>query len=275
MTIGDKNYAEQFVLGELYLIALQYQGFKVSIDQNIGPNSVVLGSLKNHTLAMYPEYLNVINQTFSRDHHHFPTLLDAYRHASRWAAHHGLRLLVPTPFSDTTGIAVTDIFASQHHLKSLGDLLDVANTLVIGGAAQFRTDRSGLPALAAGYGVAPAKFEPLAVGDQYAALAADTIQAAFVSTTDGQLASGDYRLLQDPQNTFGYGNVVPVITKKAYADEGPAFAATIERVNRTLSLSTMRELNEAVGVAQLPPATVARQYLETHGLLSPLPASQY
>lgn len=275
VTIGDKNFGEQFVLGQLYLKALQAQGFTVNITQNIGPTSVVLGSLKHHTLAMYPEYLNVINETFAHRRHQPKTFAAAYESATSWATSHGLVLLTPTPFSDTTGIAVTDVFAAQHHLKKLGDLLDVADTLVIGGAVQFKTNRSGVHALEDGYGVAPAKFKPLAVGSEYSALDTDAVQAAFVTTTDGELATGDYRVLGDPLNIFGYGNVVPILTQKAVDEEGPAFEATIERVDRTLTLPTMRQLNYAVDVAKLSPATVATQYLQTHGLLAPLLPGDY
>jgi osmoprotectant transport system substrate-binding protein len=275
VTIGDKNFGEQFVLGQLYLKALQAQGFTVNITQNIGPTSVVLGSLKHHTLAMYPEYLNVINETFAHRRHQPKRLAAAYDSATSWATSHGLVLLTPTPFSDTTGIAVTDVFAAQHHLKTLGDLLGVADTLVIGGAVQFKTNRSGVHALEDGYGVAPANFKPLAVGSEYSALATDAVQAAFVTTTDGELATGDYRVLRDPLNIFGYGNVVPILTQKAVDEEGPAFAATIERVDRTLTLRAMRQLNYAVDVAKLSPATVATQYLQTHGLLAPLLPGDY
>ena len=275
ITIGDKNYAEQFVLGQLYLKALQAQGFKVNITENIGPTSVVLGSLKDHTLAMYPEYINVVLETLAHDRRSFKTLADAVTSGQLWAARHGLELLAPTPFSDTTGVAVTDAYAAENHLHTLADLLNVATTLTIGGAVQFKTNRSGLHALLEGYGVKPAMFTPLAVGDEYTSLDANTVQAAFINTTDGELATGDYRVLQDPQNVFGYGNVVPVVTQQALAQEGPAFAATIERVDRTLTLNTMRQLNNAVSVANLPPATVATQYLQTHGLLGPLTPSDY
>jgi osmoprotectant transport system substrate-binding protein len=271
VTIGDKNYAEQFVLGQLYQQALVAQGFKVNITQNIGPTSVVRNSLKSHTLAMYPEYLDVVDETLAHDRRHFATLAAADSAGERWAERHGLELLDPTPFSDTAGIAVTDMYAAAHHLRTLGDLLDIDDTLVIGGAVQFKTDRSGLRALSAGYGVVPESFVPLAVGDQYTALDLKTVQAAYVNT----LATGDYRVLGDPQKIFGFGNIVPVITQQAVAEEGPAFAATIERVDRTLTLATMRELNNAVSVANLSPVTVALQYLETRGLLAPLSPSDY
>ena len=40
ITVGDKNFAEQFVLGQLYAQALRAQGFSVNINQNIGPTDV-------------------------------------------------------------------------------------------------------------------------------------------------------------------------------------------------------------------------------------------
>lgn len=274
VTIGDKNYAEQFVLGQLYLKALQAQGFTVNITQNIGPPSVVLGSLKENHLAMYPEYINVLDGTLAHDRRPMKSLAAALDAGRQWAARHRLELLAPTPFSNTTGVAVTDAYASENHLHTLGDLLNVAETLAIGGAAQFKTNRSGLRALRS-YGVDPTTFTPLAVGDEYSSLDSDTVQAAFVNTTDGELATGDYKVLKDPQNVFGYGNVVPVVTQQAIEQEGPAFAATIERVDRTLTLSTMRQLNNAATVANLPPAAIAQQYLQTHGLLGPLAPSDY
>ena len=69
---------------------------------------------------------------------------------------------------------------------------------------------------------------------------------------------------------FGFGNVVPVVTLHALREEGPAFAATIERVDRMLTARVMRALNSDVDVAHENPATVATQFLQTHGLLARL-----
>jgi osmoprotectant transport system substrate-binding protein len=275
VTIGDMNYTEQFVLGQLYLQALKYQGFKVNITQNIGPPSVVRQAMKNGSLAMYPEYLDDLDQTFAHQRRRFASRAAAYQAAQAWAQRNALTLLTPTPFSDTDAIAVTDAYAAAHRLHTLGDLLDVAGTLVIGGAEQFKTEKIGLRSLASGYGVEPESFLPLAVGDQYNDLDTGAIQAAYVNTTDGQLATGDYRVLGDPARIFGFGNVVPVVSDKAIAEEGPAFTATIERVDRTLTLQTMRELNSAADVATASPSAVALQYLQTHGLLTPLRPSDY
>jgi osmoprotectant transport system substrate-binding protein len=270
VTIGDKNYSEQFVLGQLYLQALQAQGFTVNLNQNIGPTDVTLQALKTGALTMYPEYLNTFDSAIAGYRHGFRTRLDAYRAAQRYAFAHGLSLLGTTPFSNTDAIAVTVAFAHDNRLGTIFDLRRVAGTMAIAGPPQFAQSAPGLPQLASAYGVTPAVFKALPVGAQYAALNGGTVQAAYVNTTDGQLASGDYRLLADRRRTFGWGNVMPVASTKALAAEGPAFVATIERVSRMLTTPVMRQLNAAVDVAKQDPATAAKQFLQTHGLLEPL-----
>jgi len=275
VVIGDKNFTEQFVLGELYYQALRAEGFNLSLNRNIGPTSVTIQALSSGALAMYPEYLQIWNYDVAGYRRPSSSTPSAYRAAQRYARAHGLRLLSPTPFSNTGAIAVTVAYAAANRLRSIGDLSRVAQTLTIGGPPQFQ-DPGGLPALRHVYGLVPAAFKPLAIGDQYPALDHGTVQAADVQSTDGQLAIGDYVLLPDPRNVFGAGNpafswghVVPVVSAKVLAEEGPAFAATVNKVSALLTTATIRELNMLVDVAGQDPGTVAKQFLEDHGLLSP------
>jgi osmoprotectant transport system substrate-binding protein len=269
ISVGDKNYTEQFLLGQLYLQALTAQGFSATLNQNIGPTEVTMQAMKAGSLSMYPEYLNVFNSAIAGYTRRFRTQLGAYQAAQRYAFAHGLQLLAPTPFSDTEAIAVTDAYAAENHLGSIGDLRRVDKQLTMGGSPQYQQDPPGLPTLASRYGVVPAAFKPLAVGDQYSQLNAASVQAAYVSTTDGELGTGNYQLLADPRQIFGFGNVVPVVSGKVLAEEGPAFREIIEHVDDDLTTAAMREMNELVDVAQQDPATVAKQFLETHGLLTP------
>ncbi len=272
VALGDKNYTEQFLLGQLYAQALEAEGYTVTVNQNIGPISVTMQALKDGSLMAYPEYLSTFDTQIAGYRHGFRSASAAYEAGLRWAGRNGLVLLTPTPFSDTQGIAVTDAYAAANGLRTILDLRRVAPAMTIGGPAQFAADPPGLQQITTAYGVTPAAFKPLAIGDQYAALDDGTVQAADVNTTDGQLASGDYVVLRDPARVFGFGNVVPVVSAAALAAEGPAFADTISRVDATLTTGVMRELNQLVDVAQEPPATVARQFLQTHGLLTPLSA---
>jgi osmoprotectant transport system substrate-binding protein len=269
ITVGDKNFAEQFVLGQLYVQALRAQGYSVNINQNIGPTDVTVQALQSGSLTVYPEYLNTFNTVVAGYHHAFRTLLDAYEGAQHYALEHGMQVLAPAPFAHTDALAVTVAYAAENRVRTIPDLNHVIAGLTVGGPPQFQTGSPGLPDLSVAYGFVPIAYRAMAVGDQYPALNSGTIQAADVNSTDGQLATGDYVLLRDPRRAFGWGNVVPVVSAKAVAAEGSAFTDTIQRVDDMLSTDAIRQLNYAVSIAGQDPAAVARQFLQTHGLLTP------
>jgi osmoprotectant transport system substrate-binding protein len=272
IVIGDKNYTEQFVLGELYYEALQAQGFSVSIDQNIGVNQVRLKQLQDGEITMYPEYLNVFNGVFAGSTKHFRTPQAAYRAAVTYAKSQKLALLNYTPFSDTSGIATTVSFAQQNGLQQVSDLAGVTGTLAIGGPPQLEQDPiTGLPVLERIYKLLPSEttYKSLEIGNQYKALDQNTVQAAYVNTTDGEFTTGNYTLLGDPDKMFGIGNVVPVVSAKMLAEEGPGFSQTINKVSALLTLSVIRELNAQVDLAGETPAGVASRFLADHGLIPP------
>jgi osmoprotectant transport system substrate-binding protein len=269
VTIGDKNFTEQFVLGELYNQALAAQGYDVVLNRNIGPTEVTIQALESGRLDMYPEYLTTWNGTIAGYTRSFKTARSAYGAGQRYAKAHGLELLNPTPFSDTDAIGVLQAYAIQNGLSSLDDLRKVAQMLTIGAPPQYQQSPDGLPAIEQVYGFVPAAFKALDVGAQYQALDQGSVQAADVNTTDGALASGNYTLLADPRRAFGFGNVVPVVSAKVALAEGPVFVATINRVTALLSTNAIRLLNAAVDIQHEDPAAVAKQFLLANGLLTP------
>lgn len=270
VAVGDKNtFPEQFVLGALYEQALAAQGFSVSLDRNIGPTGVTIRALQAGSLDVYPEYLSVWDRSVAGYRRTFRSALLAYKAGERYAQAHGFALLKPTPFSDTDALGVTLTYAVENGLSTIGDLRKVASRLTVGGPPEFENSQTGLAGVEQVYGFAPASFKAIPFGEQYQALDKGTVQAADVSTTDGQLASDSYALLTDPNHVFGFGNVVPVATQKALQEEGPAFAYTIDAVSALLTTHVMRQLNAAVALDHQNPTTVAEQFLEAHHLAPP------
>jgi osmoprotectant transport system substrate-binding protein len=269
VVIGDKNFTEQFVLGALYKQALEAEGFSVELNPNIGPTEVTFQALISGRVNMYPEYLRIWNSDVAGVKRSFRTAQAAFAVGQQFALAHGLQLLDATPFSDTDAIAVTQAYGLENELRTIDDLRKVAPELTLGGPPQFQQAAGGLPAIEQAYGFAPAVFKPLDVGAQYTALQNGAVQAADVSTTDGQLATPGYMLLADPRRAFGWGNVVPVVSSKILLEEGPTFVATINSVTALLTTRVMRQLNAAVDIAHQDPSTVAKQFLQVHGLVAP------
>jgi osmoprotectant transport system substrate-binding protein len=269
VTIGDKNYGEQFVLGALYSQALNAQGFSTSVNRNIGTTEITLQGLRSGRLDVYPEYLDTWNRAASGDHRVYRSAHDALTAARRHAAAQGIDLLTPTPFSAIMAIAVTPASATGLHLRSIADLAHLIPGATFGGPPQFQAAEPGLATIKRVYGVVPVSFKPLDVGAQIDALDRGTVLAAAVGTTDGQLQVGRYALLDDPRHVFGWGNVVPVVPRRVLLAEGPVFRRTIDAVSALLSTQVMRQLNADVELSGQDPATVARRFLQANGLVPP------
>jgi osmoprotectant transport system substrate-binding protein len=60
IVMGDKNFAEQYLLGALYQQPLEAQGYKVTLKGNIGSSTVIDKALTSGKIQWYPEYTGVI-----------------------------------------------------------------------------------------------------------------------------------------------------------------------------------------------------------------------
>jgi osmoprotectant transport system substrate-binding protein len=267
VTIGDMNFTEQFILGQLYYQALSAQGFTVTLNDDIGSTEVTTQALEDGTLDMYPEYIGDFDTDVAGSTTVFRSARAAFTAGQRYALAHGMRLLKPTPFSDTDAVAVLTTYGAEHHLRGIAGLARLESDLTLGAPPQFADSESGLLGMQSVYDVTPANVQSVAIGLQYQALQDGSVQAADVFTSDGQLASGQYQLLRDPDHLFGFGNVVPVVTQGALLAEGPAFTATIDKVSAALTIQAIRQLNADVSIYNMTPASAANQFLLARGLV--------
>ena len=60
VTLGDKNFTEQYILGELYAQALEAKGYTVKVKSNIGSSEITDKALTSGQIDLYPEYTGVI-----------------------------------------------------------------------------------------------------------------------------------------------------------------------------------------------------------------------
>ena len=266
VVIGDKNFAEEFILGSLYADALKAEGYSVTLKGNIGSSELTWKALLSNQIQLYPEYTGEILSTIAGFTNNPTSATAAYTQAKSYAAKHGLTLLNPTPFYDSDALAVTAAYAKAHNLKTISDLKKLGHGVVLGAASTFATRFEGLVGLKKEYGINPT-FKPIAIGLGYTALDSGKVNVQDVFTTDGQLATpGKYVILTDPKHVFGYQNVAPVVQSKLLAKEGPAFAATLNKVDALLTRNAMQQMNKAVSIDQDQPAAVAAAFLKANGI---------
>src|SRR3954452_14643071 len=109
ITVGSKNFTEQFILGNIYADALKAAGFNVKKQLNLGAEQIAYKALKAGRIDAYPEYTGTSLTSFfgvkvadvPRDK------TAAYDQAKKDYAKVGITALPPTPFENTYRLGLT------------------------------------------------------------------------------------------------------------------------------------------------------------------------
>jgi osmoprotectant transport system substrate-binding protein len=265
VTIGDKNFPEENILGALYAQALGAKGYKVTLKDNIGSSEITYKALTAGQIDMYPEYTGTLLTAIAGQTKNPASAAAAYQQAKAFVQKHGLTLLADTPFYDSDALATLAGYASKHKLTSVGDLKPLGTAVKLGAAPEFATRFEGLLGVKKEYGVNPT-FVPIAINLSYQALNSGQVAVQDVFTTDGQLLGGKYKLLADPKHVFGFQNVAPVVKQSVLAAEGPAFSGTLDKVSALLTFKAIQQMNAAVTLDKQSATSVAQQFLHANGL---------
>jgi osmoprotectant transport system substrate-binding protein len=265
IVMGDKNFDEEYVLGDLYQQALVAKGYKVTLKANIGSSEIIYKALQSGQIQMYPEYTGTLLTAIAGDNNPPKTAAQTYQLANAFVKKHGFVLLNQTPFFDADGLAATKAYAKAHGLTTIPDLKKLS-TIKYGAPAENRTRYDGLVGLKKVYGLNNLSFVPLAEGLNYKALDSGQVQIATIFTTDPQLDSGKYTVLTDTKKLFGFQNVAPVVKQSLVTAEGPAFTTTLNKVSALLTLPAIIKMNAAVQLDQQSPSKVAHAFLAANGL---------
>ncbi|MGI8800711.1 MAG: glycine betaine ABC transporter substrate-binding protein [Solirubrobacteraceae bacterium] len=266
VTIGDKNFTEEYILGELYAQALRAKGYNVTVKSGIGSSEIIDKALTAGQIQLYPDYVGTILSVLAHQNTPPQSQTATYQAAQTFEQGRGFTLLDATPFYDTNAIAVLPAYAQKHNLKAIGDLKG-AGGFTYADTPENLNRLQGVAGLRKVYGLTNLVFRPLAIGLQYRALEGGSAQAADVFSTDGQLTQTKLTLLTDDKHIFGFQNAAPVVSTKVLQAEGPAFKQTLNLVSGKLTLPAIRSMNAAVDVDKQRPATVAQTFLKANGLL--------
>jgi glycine betaine/choline ABC-type transport system substrate-binding protein len=268
ITVGSKNFTEQFVLGELYSQVLEAAGFTVKKQLNLGSELLAYKALQAGKVDAYPEYTGTALTSFfgvktadvPRD------AQKAYEDAKAGFAKKDITALAPTPFENTYRLGMTKEKAAEvGDPKNISDLKDKAADLSITGFPECKQRQDCLLGVQDTYGM---KFGKFVTSEQkYQVLDSGDADVAFIFTTDGDLASGKYVILEDDKKFFPPYNVTFNVRNEVMEKIGPEGQEMIEKVQEQLTEDVMQELNARVDVDKEEPEAAAKAFLESAGFV--------
>jgi glycine betaine/choline ABC-type transport system substrate-binding protein len=268
ITVGSKNFTEEFILGEIYAQGLEAAGYDVKKQLNLGSETIALRALKDGDISGYPEYTSTaLGSFFQVPADEIPSnAQEAYDKAKADLAKEGLVAYPPTPFADANAVGTLTSTAEKLGLQTISDLKGKSQDLTLAGSPQCSERIDCLAGLEQNYGLKFKKFIPVDIGLRYTVLDKGDADLSILFTSDAQLANSDkYTILEDDKGLIPAGNVIFIASKKVADQAGPDFGATIEKVQSNLTLPVIQELNSRVDIDKEEPAAVAHDYLKSSG----------
>jgi glycine betaine/choline ABC-type transport system substrate-binding protein len=270
ITVGSKNFTEEFILGEIYAQALQAAGYDVKKDLNLGSEQIALKALKSGDVDGYPEYTSTaLTSFFDVQPQDIPKdAQEAVDQAQSKFEQEGLVAYDPTPFTSANAVGMLKKKAEELGVTTVSDLKGKSQDLTLYGSPECRQRVDCLVGLQKYYGLKFKKFTPVDIGLRYDVLDKGQADLSIIFTTDAQLSTrDDVVTLEDDKKVFPPGNVTFVASKKTADAAGPDLQETVENVQKGLTERVMQELNARVDVDREEPRAVARAYLRESGYI--------
>jgi len=269
ITIGSKNFTEQFILGEIYAQSLEAAGYKVKKELNLGSEQIAFKSVKAGEVDAYPEYTGTALTSF------FDVKTDdipkdeqaAYEETKKGFAESKLTALPPTPFTDANEVGMTKKRADELGITTISQLAEKSGELTMSGSPECRQRTDCLLGLERTYGAKFKKYVPVDLALRHEVLTKGQADASILFTTDGQIAAQDLVVLEDDKDLFPPYNVTLVVRDETIQAAGPDFEKTIAAVQEGLTAEVMQELNSRVDLDKEKPDAVAKAYLTESGFL--------
>jgi osmoprotectant transport system substrate-binding protein len=265
VVIGTKNFAEEYILGQLYGQALKAKGFPVVFKGSLGSSELANTAIDSGKINFYPEYTGVIVLDLAKEASP-KSAAATYTAANAYEQKHGLTLLKPTPFYDSDTFTMLTKTAQKLGVKTIADMKKVPS-FSYAGFPECKTRITCLLGLKNVYGLKQVKFVPLGTISVYTLLDKGQVTAGDGFSTDPQQQESKYTALTDTKHIFGFQNVAPVVSQKLLkGSNGMLLETTVNAVSRNLTLAAMRAMNKAYYVDKATPKQIAQGFLQANGL---------
>ena len=272
ITVGSKNFTEQYILGELYAQTLAANGFSVEKKLDLGSEQITDKALQAGQIDLYPEYTGTaVVDVLGYEGEYPPTPEATYQKAKELYAKRepADTMLTPAQFNNTYGIFVRKDVAKKYNLKTLADLAEASPKLSFVIFSEFKNREDSYPNMQRNY---PAfDFGDIVIvnsigGPIYQGVLQGEGDAGVGFTTDGQLASDELVVMEDPKSIWPFYYPAPVV-RSDVLEKNPKMKGVLNEVSATLDAETIRELNAQVDIEQEDPDEVAAEFLEEKGLV--------
>ncbi|MGN6279679.1 MAG: glycine betaine ABC transporter substrate-binding protein [Sphingomonas sp.] len=242
VTVGAKNFSEQYILARVIGHRLEAAGYHVEYREGLG-SAVIYQALASGDIDVYVDYSGTLwtNQMGRSD---TPPRQQIVAGVTDWARRtSGVRVLGALGFENAYAFAMRGDLAKRRHIATLADLAAQAPQLTLGSDLEF-LDRPEWRAVRDAYGIRFADTQRFTPSFMYRALASGRADVISAFSSDGRIAADHLTVLTDPKGAIpGYDAIL--MLSPAHADDAKMIAA-LKPLIGVIPVETMRQANYLV-----------------------------
>ncbi|MCF8111477.1 MAG: glycine betaine ABC transporter substrate-binding protein [Desulfobacteraceae bacterium] len=273
ITVGGKNFTEQYILANFAKVLLEENGFNVDMQTGVG-SSVARQALEHGQIDLYFEYTGTGYTVFHKqsDSEIMSNPEKVYKWVKKADKEAGLVWLEPLQFNNTYTLLMRKDDAKDLGISTISDLAQYMNEnpgkLTIGVNAEFWERPDGFKPLMKLYDfqVPYGKIRRMDSGLVYQALRDENVDVSMGFATDGRIPAFGFVILEDDKNYFPSYNPAPVVYEETL-DKYPEIRDIFKPLAEKLTTEEMQKLNAEVDLEHKNEEKVARQWLKKKGLI--------
>lgn len=270
--VGSKEFTEQIILGNISVIALENAGFNVEDKTNVAGSDKVRMALESGDFDLYWEYTGTAWLSHLQHDEPITDSQEAFEKVRDEDAKNGITWLQYAPLNNTYTLLMRRAEAEELGIKTLSDLAEYVNSnpeeLTVAVGHEFAIRPDGYPGVQKHYGYAHDEddIKIMDMGIMYKTLQEGQVDVAMGLSTDGRIPAYDLVSLEDDKAFFPVYNGAPIV-RTDVLESNPEIKDVLEEIAGLLDSETMMQLNYEVDINEREPEEVAREWLESEGLI--------
>ena len=246
VTIGAKNFSEQFILARLIGARLEAAGYDVAYREGLG-SAVAYGALRTGAIDVYVDYAGTIwaSEMHRTDAPPAERMLPAI---TRWTyANGGVQLLGRLGFENAYAFAMPQRLATRRGIATLDDLARASPELRLASDLEF-LDRPEWRAVQRAYPMRFSSARAYAPSFMYGALASGQADVISAFSSDGRIAADRLTVLTDPRGAIPRYDAILLVGSARARDA--RFVDALRPLLGAIPVEAMRQANYRVDRAE-------------------------
>jgi osmoprotectant transport system permease protein len=263
ITIGSKNFTEQFILGEILAQQIEnHTKLKVNRKFNLGGTFIAHEAVKAGKIAGYVEYTGTAFTAVLKEKVITDPQIVYEKTKQAYQEKYNLTVMQPLGFESTFAMIIRGDDAKKWQVKTLSEIAKYTPQMQAGFGYEFLERADGYPGLSKTYGLKFGKIKQMDLGLMYQALKEKQVDLVAANSTDGLIPVLNLVILADDKKYFPPYEAIPVFNQEIL-QKYPELADTINQLAGKISTAEIQQMNYQVDNQSQPVEDVVREWLKS------------